>query len=657
VIQHSRRMTSIAASLALLLSACGGGGSSRKGASGGGGGGGGPTHLYKFPGPESLSIDDVKKVLSQATAEAQARSLPAVIAVTDRVGNVLAVYDMTGANPNAKFPDAAAGALSDVDFEGVSVPAELAAIAKAITGAYLSSGGHAFTTRTASMIVQQNFPPGPDAKGLESGPLFGVQFSSLSCSDLISHFDPNGSKDANAFIGPKDSPLGLSADPGGFPLYKNGVVVGGIGVMADGDYNLDPDVFDVDMSDEEAMALAGTIGFDAPVTIRADRISIDGTTLRYSDMTPAALKSNPAGAPPFDTIPPGVGKVTAVNGFFGGAINAGHVYGTESSGIRPATAAEFNNIDAFILTNGSGANRYPARAGTDGAEVSSPLTQAEVTALLEEAFKIMSKTRAQIRQPLDSRAQVTIAVVDTRGEALGLVRAPDGALFGIDVALQKARTASFFSSPYAAADLSADIQDGLPRADKKPPGEVPPYVTASQSFLNDPHAFTGDYAFSVRGLGNIARPFFPDGQNGTKNGSLSLPINVWSPFATGLQSALIVGPPLKPNQCTSLGGSSGPDRLKNGLQIFAGGVPIYRGNTLIGGIGISGDGIDQDDMIGFLGIYNAGKRTGTIAEAPVGIRDDEIVVHTDAGNTRLRYVNCPFAPFIDDPAQNVCEGI
>ncbi len=653
--QQPRRMVSIVASLALVLSSCGGGGSSSKGGGGGGGGGGGPTHLYKFPGPESLSIDDVKTVLSQAIAEAQARSLPAVIAVVDRVGNVLAVYHMTGADPdNVRVDPAPDG--ENHGLQNVVLPPEPFAIAKAITGTYLSSGGHAFTTRTASMIVQQNFPPGPDAKGLESGPLFGVQFSSLPCSDLISHYDPKGSMDANAFIGPKDSPVGLSADPGGFPLYKNGVVVGGVGAIADGKYSFDPNVFDIDVSDDEAEALAGTIGFDAPVTIRADRISIDGTTLRYSDMTQASLKSNPAAAPPFDSIPPSVGKLTAVASFFGGAIIAGQIYGTEASGIRPATAAEFNNIDAFILTNGdpkNPQNRYPARAGTDGAEVSNPLTQAEVTALLEEAFKIMSKTRAQIRKPLDSRAQVTISVVDTRGEPLGIVRSPDGALFGIDVSLQKARTASFFSSRYAASDLGNDKTDG------NPAGEVPGFVTTSQAFLNDPHAFTGDYAFSVRGLGNIARPFFPDGQNGTKPGSLSVPIEQFNPFSTGLQSALIAQDVLHATtgQCTNLGNGTGPDRLKNGLQIFAGGVPIYRGNTLIGGFGVSGDGIDQDDLISFLGLYNAGKRTGTISEAPADIRDDEIVVHTDAGNTRLRYVNCPFAPFLGDPTQNVCEGI
>lgn len=652
MIQQPRRMVSIVACLSLVLSSCGGGGSSSKGA-GGGGDGGSPTHLYKFPGPESLSIDDVKKVLSQSIAEAQARSLPAAIAVVDRVGNVLAVYDMNGANPNGVLVMEAADK-DDHGLEGFKIPQEAAAIAKAITGAYLSSGGNAFSTRTASMIVQQNFPPGSDTKGLESGPLFGVQFSSLPCSDLNTRL-------SDGSIGPKRSPLGLSADPGGFPLYKNGVAVGGVGVIADGMYSLDPNVFDIDQSDDEAMALAATFGFDAPVTIRADRVSIDGTTLRYSDATQASLKANPANAPPFDTIPPSVGQLTSLMNYYDASVGivAGQIYGTKSSGIRAATASEFNNVDAFILANGSGANRYPARAGTDGAEVSQPLTQAEVTALLEEAFKIMSRARAQIRQPLDSRAQVTIAVVDTRGEILGIVRSPDAPIFGIDTALEKARTANFFSSPYAATQLSNDTTDGNPQ------GEVPGYVKDTRTFINDANAFTGDYAFSVRGIGNIDRPFFPDGQNGTKNGPLSLPIDVWTPFATGLQTSLIVQNVLDtltkladtPRQCTGLGDNGGINRLKDGIQIFAGGVPIYRGNTLVGGIGVSGDGIDQDDMIGFLGLYNAGKRTGTIGEAPVGIRDDNIVVHTDAGNTRLRYVNCPFAPFIDDPAQNVCEGI
>ena len=95
---------------------------------------------------------------------------------------------------------------------------EFAAIAKAVTGAYLSSRGNAFTTRTANQIIQEHFNPGESfAPG---GPLFGVQFSQLPCSDLNTRqFTLNGGAGppglVNATIGPKRSPLGLSADSGG----------------------------------------------------------------------------------------------------------------------------------------------------------------------------------------------------------------------------------------------------------------------------------------------------------------------------------------------------------------------------------------------------------------------------------------------------------
>src|SRR3546814_4327048 len=65
------------------------------------------------------------------------------------------------------------------------------------------------------------------------------------------------------------------------------------------------------------------------------------------------------------------------------------------------------------------------RAGTDGASNSAPLTAAEARAVLEEAFAVMSRARAQIRRPLDSRAQVTISIVDTHGSVLGIVRSPE----------------------------------------------------------------------------------------------------------------------------------------------------------------------------------------------------------------------------------------
>ncbi|QTD55494.1 heme-binding protein [Parasphingorhabdus cellanae] len=660
------RFTAAISAAALILSSCGGGGDSNDF-------GGTPSPspaptptptpvdgnggAFTPPAQESLSVTDVQTIIAQAVGEATARNLPSVIAVTDRVGNVLAVFEMNGARAIATTSARTAlGAINPapIDVQGVDVPAAAGAIAKAVTGAYLSSSGNAFSSRTASQIVQEHFPPAPTAAGLESGPLFGVQFSQLPCSDLNQRF---GNAGAAALIGPKRSPLGLSADPGGLPLYKNGVVVGAIGVMGDGDYGFDSNILDIDIDDEEAIALAGIQGFAPSAAITANRISVDGTSLRFSDMVVGDLS-------PLQTNFPAIngtsGNLIAVTGYTAGAIIAGSAYGTEISGIRASTAAEFQNRDAFVLSDGTGANRFPIRAGTDGADVATPLTAAETRAILEEAFIIMSRARAQIRQPLDSRAQVSISVVDTHGEILGIVRSPDAPIFGTDVSLQKARTASFFSNSVAASDLLGN-----------PDTDVASFVQRVRTFLNDPNALTGTVAFADRSGGNLARPYFPDGELGRPPGPLSRPIEDFNPLATGLQAALIfpnLGQHLAfvtgasatdtPMRCTNTPDAvAGQNRLENGIQIFPGSVPIYRGNQLIGGLGVSGDGIDQDDMISFLGLHNAGLRVGSIGNAPKAIRADNVVVDLGDAQVRLRYVNCPFAPFLDTADQNVCEGL
>lgn len=636
-----------------MLASCGGGGPS---SSGGATGGTAPTptptpppagQVFNVPAAESLSTAEVGTVIAQAAAEARARGAAATIAVTDRVGNVLAVFAMPGAGATAAIPSAPDG--SNNDAQGLTIPSAAAAIAKAITGAYLSSGGNAFSSRTASFIVQEHFPPAPTTVGLESGPLFGVQFSQLPCSDLAA-------RAGDGLIGPKRSPLGLSADAGGFPLYQNGVVVGGVGVIADGAYGFDPNVLDRDADVDEAIALAGTVGFEAPVAIRADRITADGTSLRYTDVEYPQL-SAVAGASFVGTA----GALVPVTGYYPGAgLLAGSAYGSEASGVRASTPAEFANRDAFVLSNGAGVNRFPVRGGTDAGDVAAPITAAEARVILEEAFTVMSRARAQIRQPLDSRAQVTISLVDTRGAVLGIVRSPDAPIFGIDVSLQKARTANFFSGNFAANELLAAS------------GEVPQFVTRTRTFLGDPQALTGGFAFSDRAGGNLSRPYFPDGEVGQPNGPLSRPIQQFNPFSTGLQSALIVGNLAQhlgfvtgasgsdtPRSCTTLPQvTAGATRLDNGIQIFPGSVPVYRNGALVGGIGVSGDGIDQDDMISFLGLNNGAVRAGDgLSNAPAAMRADRIVVQVGNRQVRLRYVNCPFAPFLDTAAQNVCEGL
>ena len=166
----TRNATSTIAIATLLLASCGGGGGSNAVPQPG------PVppaaqRLFTDPAQAALTTGEVQQIIAQAVAEAQARGRPATIVVVDRVGNVLAAFQMNGANTGLAVPASPSGV--NHDLQGVSVPggAVAGAISKAITGAYLSSAGNAFSTRTASMIVQQHFPPSVAAQGLESGPL------------------------------------------------------------------------------------------------------------------------------------------------------------------------------------------------------------------------------------------------------------------------------------------------------------------------------------------------------------------------------------------------------------------------------------------------------------------------------------------------------
>jgi uncharacterized protein GlcG (DUF336 family) len=592
-----------------------------------------------------LTVAEVRTVIDQAVAEAQAQNADATVAVVDRVGNVLGVFRMNAA-PTSVTIDSGLGVSGGL--EGLNViPDTLAAIAKAVTGAYLSSEGNAFSTRTASQIVQEHFNPGEF--GQPAGPLFGVQFSNLPCSDLNTRI----SNPLDVGVGPNRSPLGLSADLGGLPLYKNGTPVGGIGVIADGVYGLDRNITDRDRDLDELIAVAGSYGFAAPID-RRERVTLDGKVARFSDVDFSDLASDPVSAPPSA----GTGSFQTVPGYKTAAVvTAGKAFGQNDSGIRPDTT-NYPGQDAFVLVDNANTERFPPIAGTDA----SGLSAAEVRQLISSALAVANRSRAQIRRPVGSQARVTVSVVDTNGVILGIARTRDGPVFGTDVSVQKARTAAFFSGPNAAADLISAPDANYLNADATAVVDtitIGDYVTAAQNFLGSPTALAdGAFAFADRSGGNLSRPFFPDGINGTPNGPFSKPFNSWSPFTDGLQLDLIINRIVE-HVVFVLGG--GPDaiqncstlaRLPNGIQIFPGSVPIYRGNTLVGGIGVSGDGVDQDDMISFLGLHEAGQILGTINNAPPAIRADNL---TPMG-TRLRYIQCPQAPYINSNEQNVCDG-
>ena len=663
-----------------------------------------------------LLSEEVREIISRVAEEAERRGRPGTVAVVDRVGNVLAVYSMSDARGLATISSThSTGSPVLGGFESVNIiPSSMVAISKAITGAYLSTEGNAFSTRTASQIIQENFNPGETNQ--PSGPLFGVQFSQLPCSDLMQRYSGGSSLDQ----GPMRSPLGLSADPGGFPLYKNGTPVGGVGFIGDGNYGLDRDISGFDQDLDEVIALAGTIGYEAPKNRRADVITAGGKTLRYADVSESDLLSGATPAKSLQArIEAGEGRLLAVTGYYDAqGVRSGTAFGQPDSGIIPSKAdflqAEGEGLDAFILVDSNGQNRFPPRSASDspGGDPENALQSAEVSTLLSQALKLANRSRAQIRRPFGSQARVTVSIVDTQGQILGIARSRDGPVFGIDVSLQKARTATFFSSSGQVLALSpADILRSLPKpqylqpvadiervelalADSLVPSllESSPMVALSvsfddylrelQQFLGLPNALESGgevAAFADRSGGNLSRPYYPDGVEANPNGPLSKPRGQWSVFSVGLQSDLIYNDLIHHVAHVALDGgiadvdlgcvgNTGFDpealflerirvpQLANGIQIFPGSVPIFRGDVLVGGIGVSGDGVDQDDMIAFLAVHKAGEALdGRIQNAPIAIRADTIDLPNNL--PRLRYVSCPQAPFLDSNEDNVCDGL
>jgi hypothetical protein len=196
------------------------------------------------------------------------------------------------------------------------------------------------------------------------------------------------------------------------------------------------------------------------------------------------------------------------------------------------------------------------------------------------------------------------------------------------------------------------------------------YVTQLRSFLALPAALSdGQIAVTARALGNLARPFYPDGVDNNAAGPLAHNFANWSPFSTGLQLDLVHNAIVQhvafvlgaaadvPTNCSGVSGfdaafanTGAIAGLANGLQIFPGSVPIYRGRQLVGALGVSGDGVDQDDMIAFLGVDESG--VAGLGNAPQDLRADQLVPQ----GSRLRYVACPQSPYLDSNASGVCDG-
>lgn len=362
---------------------------------------GGATELTAVPqcaGAVPLTAADVRTVIAQAAARALADGQAFLITVVNREGIVVGSLRMAGA-PLTE-PDAKAGA---VDPALAMRDLEFFCRAKARTAAFLSSNQHAFNTRTARFIIQNNFPP--DVPNAPGGPLYGVQFSSLACSDTVGEALAGAAK---LFTQEGNS---LSDDTGSMPLFKGGCLVGGVAV--DGGAEPD-DVF------EERAAWTAAAGFRPAASILGSLIHIDGIRVEFMEETP-----------PDDVAVPAYADLLA-----GGATELTTPVDAPASQAFPM--ADFGGVPCEI--------RYPVIGSARPVPATERLSAADVDAMLDAAAARSQRVRAGIRRPLGTAMQCFVSIVDRDGTILGSIRTPDATLFSFDVSIQKARTSAFFST-------------------------------------------------------------------------------------------------------------------------------------------------------------------------------------------------------------------
>jgi uncharacterized protein GlcG (DUF336 family) len=495
----------IAAVLTVLLVGCGGVTTSTTAAP--------PPSASTAP----LSALDVQNIVQAAAQAAQSTTM--VIAVVDRSGNVLAVYRQPGAVSTA------------IGNFGASVNINDVAVALARTAAYFSNDQAPLSSRTVRFISGIHFPPG--VTNTSNAPLYGIENTNRGCT-LSSNFLPGQAVQPSIALGGGPG-LGIitgkadvndsdpnAVNPGGVPIFRNGVVVGGVGVAG--------------VSSDTAEYASYSSGFGA-TPASPGVVFINGIALPFVNRT-----TPPAGMSP-------------------GTFTGTFLVGPSASAGQPP--------EGDLLA--------PAVGPVGG------LSAADVQQILNNAETTADQTRAVIRLPIGSRARMVIAVADLDGTIIGLRRMTDATVFSIDVAVSKARNMVYFNS---ASRTAADLNQ----------------VPVSTAVTN-------------RTIGYGAQPLFPPGIDGSSAGPF---------FNLYLQDVA--------NPCTQGFQPGPPNSNQSGIVFFPGSVGLYRNGVLVGGLGVSGDGVDQDDYV------TAGGAAGF--EAPTQIRADQVVV----SGVRLPYLKFPANP-------------
>jgi uncharacterized protein GlcG (DUF336 family) len=602
-----------------------------------------------------LMQPEVDALLKRAAAAS--RNQDAVIVVVDRGGRILGVRVEAGVLPVIGNNLAALTFFVD------------GALAEARTAAFFANNEAPLTSRTVQFISQStitqrevesnpsiadpnspmrgpgfvapvglggHFPPNvPDTPPVD---LFGIEHTNRDTTMKLNQPLPNRFNVPNEFIpatiplnerlAPPDSygfisgffpaaqPRGIGTLPGGIPIYKKvggapPELVGGIGVFFPGRTGFATEensrlsaTFNPALPDRsleaEWMAFAAVGGDPAlglPVGTLAGVPPVPGVTLPL----PPGARIDLAGIT-LDVVGPGglAGPQALAN--FGRSLGVGN----PNSGVNEVVDKTQDTLlagtpvpDGWLVV---------PHAGAGGA-----ISAADVQRIITQGITEANKVRAQIRLPLGRTTKMVFAVADSTGAVLGLFRMPDATIFSIDVAVAKARNVAYYDDPTQLQPI--DQIAGLPRG---------------VSFTNRTFRYT-------------AQPRFPEGIDGTPPAPHSILNDPGINRANGLDA----GPPLPASVYQSVYGhdSFNPGTNfhdpfnpmnQNGIVFFPGSSGVYKpaGGTsaIVGGFGVSGDGVDQDDVVTAVGATGYGP--------PTYQRADQFFV----GGVRLPYQKFPRNP-------------
>ena len=641
----------------------------------------GPRHRPVVPGPRverlesrallaappTLSTTDVATLLERAARATASDS--AIVAVVDRQGKLLGVQVEAGVSP------AITGNTEKLVF------AVDGALAEARTGAMFGNDQGPLTARTIENISQSTItqrevqadPNDLDPNSTVRGPgfvapigtkghfpprvsftpqvdLFQIEHTNR---DSLIHPGPGGTRTPAdhidrparfnadpAYIPPGQSlstpesygfysglmpyaqARGIGTLPGGVPVYKGGKVVGGIGVFFPGTTGF---------ATEENSSL-NDAGFYDPtkpdLSEEAEYIAFvaagGSSGAGYALNTPAfnqkfGLPPLPSGKAEGFDIPFGridlVGITLDLFGAHGLQGPRNLVEFGRTLGLGDVNSGRNLPVDAAGHTLLGGTTVPEGWVVVPHASADGSITAADVTGIIERGIAEAGRVRSAIRVPLSSKSRMIFAVTDKQGNVLGLYRMPDATYFSFDVAVAKARNVTYYADP---TQLQAvDEVPGLP------PG----------------------VAMTNRTFRFLALPHFPEGIDTYPPGPFSI-LNETTVRQTG--------PRLPASAFQSVQGfdafnpqtnfrqtSADPTVTKNqnGNVFFPGSAPLYKdvkGNgqkVLVGGLGVSGDGVDQDDDVTF--------------QAAVGFEPPPNVARAD--EVTVRAVRLPYTKFNRQP--------